>query len=191
MPREKYFIQEGAEESREVDAETWMAEEMRAGFFPKEPGRPATGGFSYDGPRGEIRGSIQYVTHGAAEVALAPASAPNAVDALLEWCEVKVRMIDKSMGDIGISDGCKMDIVSKVLQKLKENPGLELSREHPSIFLIVESHTPPKKAQGILCIEFICNVMIFTNQEPKSFRYTLLIPAANAGISIDGGNGVN
>jgi len=56
--QERYFVREGDDEPREVDVQEWMHLEGRAGFYPKTPGRPATGGFSDSNSR--IRGSIAY-----------------------------------------------------------------------------------------------------------------------------------
>jgi len=55
---EHYVITEPGKEPREVSVIEWMQAEVRAGFFSKVPGTPATGGFS-DSLSG-IKGTVAY-----------------------------------------------------------------------------------------------------------------------------------
>lgn len=52
---DKYYVKaEWEDEYNEVDMETYMRAEKSAGFWPKFPGRPATGAFSGRGISGHI-----------------------------------------------------------------------------------------------------------------------------------------
>ena len=60
MNENKYFIKVNDFPEIEVSKDKFIEYELNCGFYPKEEGETATGGFGFDKNGWEIRGRIEY-----------------------------------------------------------------------------------------------------------------------------------